>query len=120
MLAFASIAVNIWSMECCTSDAAPLGESEAEALAVRWRALGDPSRLRILSLIAASGEMCGCDLTEPVSLSQPTVSHHLKVLTEAGFVIREQRGKWAWYSVAPEAVEEVAAALGNRITAGAV
>ncbi len=107
-------------MECCSSDVAPLGESQAEELASRWRALGDPSRLRILSLIAASGEMCGCDLTEPVALSQPTVSHHLKVLTEAGFVTRQQRGKWAWYSVAPEASDEVAAAIGQKVTAGAV
>lgn len=107
-------------MECCSTDAAPLGESEAEVLASRWRALGDPSRLRILSLIAASGEMCGCDLTEPVSLSQPTVSHHLKVLTEAGFLIREQRGKWAWYSIVPEVSDVVDAALGHRLTVGAV
>ncbi|PVZ93303.1 ArsR/SmtB family transcription factor [Amnibacterium flavum] len=87
---------------CC---APPSGEAlqapAAEELAKVFRALGDPNRVRLLSLIAASdsGEMCICDLTDPVGLSQPTVSHHMKQLAEAGLVSREQRGRWAYFRV---------------------
>jgi ArsR family transcriptional regulator len=76
---------------------------EAAELAAAFKVLADPIRLRLLSLIAASGgEMCGCDLVEPVGRSQPTVSHHLSILTEAGLLEREQRGKWAWFKVVPD------------------
>jgi ArsR family transcriptional regulator, arsenate/arsenite/antimonite-responsive transcriptional repressor len=83
---------------------------EAEALARVFKALGDPTRVRLLSLIAAhdSGEACICDLTAPVGLSQPTVSHHMKQLAEAGLVIREQRGKWAYYRLLPEILNTLA------------
>lgn len=85
---------------CCADGlTAPLGRDEAEQLASLLKAVADPARLRLLSLIAASGEACACELTEPIGLSQPTVSHHLKVLTEAGLVRREQRGQWAWFRV---------------------
>lgn len=80
---------------------APLGEDAAETLASALQALADPARLRLLSLIAAcpGSEACGCDLTTPIGLSQPTVSHHLKVLHEAGLLDRERRGKWVFYRV---------------------
>jgi len=81
-------------------------------LARTVKALADPTRLRLVSLVAAhGGEACVCDLTEPVGLSQPTVSHHMKQLVEAGLATREQRGKWAFYRVAPEVMRSLAAAL---------
>ena len=88
----------------------------AEQLARRFKALGDPTRLRLLSLIAAhaGGEACICDLTEPVGLSQPTVSHHMKQLVDAGLVTREQRGKWAYYRVVDAALAELAGSLTAR------
>ncbi len=97
---------------CCPSGLTePLDRSEALALAQLLKAVADPSRLQLLALIRASndGEICVCDLTEPLGLSQPTVSHHLKVLTEAGLVRREQRGTWAWYSLEPQRLRELAA-----------
>jgi len=91
----------------------PLGQEDAEKLAVTLKALADPARLRLLSIVAASAdqEACVCDLIEPVGLSQPTVSHHLKVLTEAGFLTRSKRGTWAYYRLVPTALEDVAAVL---------
>ena len=85
----------------------------AERLARVFKALGDPSRVRLLSLIAAAdgGEACVCDLTAPVGLSQPTVSHHMKQLVDAGLVTREQRGKWAYYRVVANALRAVSEAL---------
>jgi ArsR family transcriptional regulator len=82
---------------CAPVTGGVLDEATAEQLARVFKALGDPSRVRLLSLIAATegGEACICDLTEPVGLSQPTVSHHMKLLVDAGLVSREQRGKWA-------------------------
>ncbi len=77
--------------------------------------LGDPTRVRLLSLIAATagGEACICNLTEPVGLSQPTVSHHMRRLVEAGLVTREQRGKWAYYAVVEDALRALSSALGG-------
>ena len=79
--------------------------------------LADPTRLRLLSLIGAhpDGEACVCDLTAPIGLSQPTVSHHLKVLTEAGLLGREQRGRWVYYWVLPEPIELLRGALAGPI-----
>lgn len=93
----------------------------AENLARLFKALGDPTRVRLLSLIAAhtDGEACVCDLTDPVGLSQPTVSHHLKQLVEAGLITREQRGKWAYYRVSETALESLADTL-RRPSARAV
>jgi ArsR family transcriptional regulator len=90
--------------ECCPPlSEAPLGADDAEDVAAALRVLADPARLRLLSLIQAQpgGEACVCNLTEPLALSQPTVSHHLKVLTQAGLLEREQRGRWAYYRVVP-------------------
>ena len=83
---------------------APLGEHDAANFAAAFRVLGDPARLRMLSLIAArpGGEACVCDVIEPVGLSQPTVSHHLKVLHDAGLLGRERRGSWVFYKILPE------------------
>lgn len=81
-----------------------LSPSEAEQIAALFRALGEPARLRLISLIAAQpeGEVCACDLVEPLGLSQPTVSHHLKVLYEAGLLQKERRGNWIYYRIVPE------------------
>ncbi|MGL3807149.1 ArsR/SmtB family transcription factor [Paeniglutamicibacter sp. R2-26] len=86
---------------------------EAEALAARFKALADPNRLRILSIVSASpeAETCVCDLSEPLGLGQPTVSHHLKILVEAGLLHREKRGVWAYYSLVPGALDTLAATL---------
>tara|TARA_R110002020_G_scaffold239916_2_gene452464 strand:- start:415 stop:792 length:378 start_codon:yes stop_codon:yes gene_type:complete len=91
----------------------PLDADQAIALAHTMKALADPARLRLLSIVAASegAEACVCDLTEPVGLSQPTVSHHLKVLTEAGFLTRSKRGTWAYYGLVPGALDRVSRLL---------
>jgi len=83
---------------CCVLGEA-IDDAVAQELAKVFKALGDPTRVKLMSLIASSseGEMCVCDLTQPVGLSQPTVSHHMKLLVEAGLVEREQRGRWAYY-----------------------
>ncbi len=80
-----------------------LSEREAEDLAAAFKVLADPVRLRLLSMVAATseGEVCACDLTAPLDRAQPTVSHHLSVLTRAGLLQREQRGRWAWYRAVP-------------------
>jgi ArsR family transcriptional regulator len=104
--------------ECCPQIlAAPLDEGEAERLAGALRVLADPARLRLLSLIGANhnGEACVCDLTTPLGLSQPTVSHHLKVLTEAGLLGREQRGRWVFYWLHPEPIELLRSALAGPV-----
>ena len=91
----------------------PLTADEAEQLAVTMKALADPARLRLLSIVAASegSEACVCDLIEPVGLSQPTVSHHLKILTAAGFLTRSKRGTWAYFTLVPGALDRVARLL---------
>jgi ArsR family transcriptional regulator len=98
---------------CAPLAAAPLEEAEAVLLAARLKAVADPARLRLISLVLASpeGEACVCDLTEPVGLSQPTVSHHMKVLADAGLVHREKRGRWAYYRAEPTALEALARVL---------
>jgi ArsR family transcriptional regulator len=96
---------------CCAPLASSsLSDEEAAATAELFKALGDPTRVRILNLIARSGgEVCACELNEPVGLAQPTVSHHLKKLVDAGLLEREQRGKWAFFSLKRDAVEKLAA-----------
>ncbi len=92
--------------------AAPLSEADAEELAAAFKVVADPVRLRLLSLIAEAGETCACDLVAPIGKSQPTISHHMSVLTDAGLVHREKRGRWAWYSVVPERLAVLRDALG--------
>ncbi|MFC7403736.1 ArsR/SmtB family transcription factor [Georgenia alba] len=91
----------------------PLDDAEADRLAAVFKAVADPARLRLLSLIAAheGAEACVCDLTEPLDLSQPTVSHHLKILVDAGLLTREKRGRWAYYAVVGPALEELGSVL---------
>ena len=95
---------------CCAPLAASvLSDEEAEATAELFKALGDPARVRLVNLLAqGDGSVCMCELIEPVGLSQPTVSHHMKKLVEAGLVEREQRGKWAYFSLRRGAVETLA------------
>lgn len=100
--------------DCCPNLLeAPLSEDNAETLAGIFKVMGDPARLRLLSLIAASegAEACVCNLTEPLGLSQPTVSHHLKVLHQSGLLDRERRGNWIYYKLRPEALRSVRSAL---------
>jgi ArsR family transcriptional regulator len=93
-----------------------LSEAEADRLAQALRVIADPARLRLVSLVAASegGESCVCDLTDRLDLGQPTVSHHLKVLTDAGILHREKRGRWAYYRIEPEPLQLLRAALDPR------
>jgi ArsR family transcriptional regulator len=93
----------------------PLAEEDAAGLARALRVVADPARLRLLSLIASrpEAEACVCELTEPLGLSQPTVSHHLKVLHEAGVLDREKRGRWAFYRLNPEPLRLLRRALGS-------
>ena len=105
---------------CC----APLGsdaldEPGAERLAQAFKALADPVRLRLLSIIAAAptGEACACDLTAPVGKSQPTVSHHLKVLREAGLVTSRKHGTWVHYRAVPEQLDALRGALSTKADA---
>lgn len=100
---------------CCHAlTEAPLSEKEATRLAAVLAALGDPVRLRLLSLVAAHGEVCSCNLEGPLGKSQPTVSHHTHVLAEAGLIDGEKRGKWMWWRVVPEQLAAVRQALGGR------
>jgi ArsR family transcriptional regulator len=98
---------------CCSPRTVPMSSSEAERLAHVLKALADPTRLRLLSLVAAhdGAEACVCELTDPVDLSQPTVSHHLKVLVDAGLLTREQRGKWAYFRIVEGALSALATVL---------
>jgi ArsR family transcriptional regulator len=101
---------------CCAALGAPaLTDEEAVATAEVFKALADPARVRIVNLLARSGEpVCACNLNEPVGLAQPTVSHHLKKLSDVGLVEREQRGKWAYFSLRQEAVDKLAAVVDLR------
>jgi ArsR family transcriptional regulator len=99
---------------CCTPvRIEALGEQDAELLAQSFAALADPIRLRLLSFITSAGsEVCACDLVEPSGRSQPTVSHHMKILVDAGLVTREKRGLWVWYVAVPERLDALRAVLG--------
>jgi ArsR family transcriptional regulator len=100
---------------CCACDGPPLDRADAEGLAMRFKALGDPARVAILNRVARAGETCTCLLTEPLGLSQPTVSHHLRVLREAGLIeVADRRGTWTFYRLVPGAVERLAVALAGE------
>ncbi len=105
-------------MECCTPVFAGVLElEEAARTADLLAALADPVRLRIVSMLAAApeGTACGCELEDPLGLAQPTVSHHLRILREAGLVVGERRGRWVHYSVVPERLAEIRNALRPRL-----
>jgi ArsR family transcriptional regulator len=102
------------ALACCSPLArTPLSAEAAAELAHTLKAIADPTRLRLLSLIQAhdDGEACVCDLTAPIDLTQPTVSHHLKVLLDAGLVTRSRRGTWAYYRAVPERLAALAAVI---------
>jgi ArsR family transcriptional regulator, arsenate/arsenite/antimonite-responsive transcriptional repressor len=103
-------AITLPVISCCAPLATPaISDEEAEATATLFRALADPTRIKIVNLLAHSDEpVCVCEFLPAVDLSQPTVSHHLKKLTEAGLLEREQRGKWAYYSLSGAAIERLA------------
>lgn len=100
---------------CAPITREPMDSDSAEKLARSLKALADPARLRLLSMVASheDAEACVCDLTEPLGLSQPTVSHHLKVLVDAGYLHREKRGTWAYYSLTPNSLASVAGLIGD-------
>jgi ArsR family transcriptional regulator len=106
--------VQVIDADCCPPVLrSPLGRQEAERLASALRVMADPARLRLVSLIAAQpgGQACQCDLTDAIGLSQPTVSHHLRVLHEAGVLDREQRGRWAYYRIRSDPLVQMARAI---------
>ncbi len=102
--------------ECCPSLlAAPLAQGDAEDLAAVFAAMADPVRLRLLSLVADAGEVCSCNLLEPLGKSQPTISHHTKVLAEAGLIRGEKRGRWVWWQIVPERLDDVRNSLTVKV-----
>src|SRR5690606_5214596 len=107
--------VDVHATEVCCQPVTEsvLSEDEADELAGLLKVLADPARLRLLSLVATAeaGEACACDLVEPLGRSQPTVSHHLSLLVDAGLLTREKRGRWAWYRVVPERLAAIQDAL---------
>ncbi len=96
---------------CCAPGALPLPPGAAEELARRFKALADPTRVAIVNRLAGAGEVCVCELVEEFDLSQPTISHHLRILREAGLVEARRRGTWAYYRLVSDAVAELARAL---------
>jgi ArsR family transcriptional regulator, arsenate/arsenite/antimonite-responsive transcriptional repressor len=98
---------------CCGPEIDPLAPAESEALAARFKALADPTRVAIVNRLAAADECCVCDLNAAFDLSQPTISHHLKVLRDAGLVESSRRGTWAYYRLVPEAVRALRQTLGE-------
>jgi ArsR family transcriptional regulator, arsenate/arsenite/antimonite-responsive transcriptional repressor len=97
---------------CCGPEVAPLEISAARDLAVCFKALADPTRVAIINCLSAADAVCVCSLTDTFDLSQPTISHHLKVLREAGLVESSRRGTWAYYRLVPEAIDTLRGALG--------
>jgi ArsR family transcriptional regulator, arsenate/arsenite/antimonite-responsive transcriptional repressor len=100
---------------CCSPlTSEPLTKREAEQSAPVLAALGDPVRLRLLSIVAAEGEVCSCNLEGPLGKSQPTISHHTRILAEAGLIVGERRGKWTWWRIVPGRLEDLRRLLGGR------
>lgn len=97
--------------DCCSVLVEPITDDHAAEVATAFAALGDPVRLRLFSMIAAAGTSCSCDLIEPIGRSQPTVSHHTKVLAEAGLITGEKVGRWVNWTVVPAKLDELRAAL---------
>ena len=107
-------ALPLGEQACCTTLLRePITAGQAADLAHKLKALADPTRLRLVSMVAAhdGGEACVCDLTEPLGLTQPTISHHLKILVEAGIFTRDKRGVWAYYALIPSALDALSAVL---------
>jgi ArsR family transcriptional regulator, arsenate/arsenite/antimonite-responsive transcriptional repressor len=105
-------ALPVIDQPCCAPGAPPLARADAERLAARFKALGDPARVEIVNRLACADEVCVCRLD--IGLSQPTVSHHLRILREAGLIeVARKRGTWVYYRLVPETVEQLAFALGG-------
>jgi ArsR family transcriptional regulator, arsenate/arsenite/antimonite-responsive transcriptional repressor len=115
---FMNVNMTLEPVECCAPlDAPTLSEEEAIATAELFKALGDPARVRTINILATADEpVCICNLIEPLGLAQPTVSHHMKKLLDAGLVDREQRGKWAYFSLKREAIEKLASVTDLGVT----
>src|SRR5881394_1230928 len=106
--------LKILEQPCCAPGAPPLRPAVAESLAARFKALSDPARVAIVNRLAGADEVCVCQFTLRLQLSQPTVSHHLRVLREAGLIeVARKRGTWVYYRLVPEAIEQLAFALGG-------
>lgn len=107
------VTIPVAGVSCTPVTASGIDEAQATELAELLRVLADPIRIRVLSLVANApgGELCGCDLTGPLERSQPTVSHHLSLLVDAGFLTRDKRGRWAWYRLVPERLDVVRSLL---------
>ncbi|MGB9113649.1 MAG: metalloregulator ArsR/SmtB family transcription factor [Acidimicrobiales bacterium] len=101
------------ALSCGSVTEVALSESEALELAGVLAAISEPVRLRLLSIVAANDEVCSCDLEEPLSRSQPTISHHTRILSEAGLIIGDKRGRWVWWRIAPDRLGAVRRALGG-------
>lgn len=100
------------ALDCCVTVCSPsLDEAEASDLAGKFAALADPVRLRVFNLIACSPDVCSCEMTDPLGKSQPTVSHHTKVLSDAGLIAGERRGRWVYWRAVPDALAGLRAAL---------
>ncbi len=107
-----TISIDDEVVSCCGSLAgSAFSEAEANDLSQIFSALADPARLRMLSLIASEDEVCSCALEEPLNKSQPTVSHHTRILAAAGLIVGEKRGRWTWWRVVPERLNDVARVL---------
>ena len=106
--------LRVLEQPCCAPGAPPLAKGSAQALADRFKALSDPARVSIVNLIAGRSQLCTCQLTAPLGLSQPTVSHHLRVLREAGLIeVALKRGTMTFYRLVPEGMEQLALAIGG-------
>jgi ArsR family transcriptional regulator, arsenate/arsenite/antimonite-responsive transcriptional repressor len=102
------------SLCCAPLTETPLSVGDVSELAAVMAALSDPVRLRLLSLVASEGEVCSCNLEGPLGKSQPTISHHTRILSDAGLIVGEKRGKWTWWRTAPERLETIRRVLGGR------
>jgi ArsR family transcriptional regulator len=99
---------------CCATNEPPMPAAAAAALASTFKALADPTRVAIVNRLSTVDEVCVCDLTAAFDLSQPTISHHLRILRDAGLVVGERRGTWGYYRLAPEAIDSLRAVFGER------
>jgi ArsR family transcriptional regulator len=109
-----SITIDENVVSCCSPlTSIAMSEVEAGDIAQIFGALADPVRLRMLSLVAAEDELCSCALEEPLGKSQPTISHHTRILAEAGLIVGEKRGRWMWWRIVPERLEEVSRILSS-------
>jgi ArsR family transcriptional regulator len=112
-----SIAIRDSSLDCCSAIGDEiLTNTAASDLAHVFSALSDPVRLRILSIVAATPEVCSCALEEPLKKSQPTISHHTRILMEAGLIVGEKRGRWMWWRVVPQRLELLSSILRMQVS----